>query len=246
MSVSFSPVFKAVGGTVSSHSQVFTFGAVEPGVPLILTFLAINEEFQKLTDPNDTLVEHVAWSDDQSGIYTANFFMLNIIPGDTSVTLRLTGSADAVGVMGQPSAGAWSLLPPADYIDVPGEPGSVYANPQEISNTSVESYISAWLPTGRGAIYGAIFSHTYDSAAQTLDLQTVINGNFEESNLASRTAFPFGEPNDPLRIQAKCFVVETEDDPVEIRVNEGNGGEWRWSAALGGAEAARSWSVMWG
>lgn len=242
MPVSFSPAFDPDGHTVAGNSPVYTFASLTPGVPLLAAFLVIDETFDSLSVGTE-LIDEFSWSDSSSGLYAANFQMLHVLPAVAATSFVMSGTATAVGVVGQFPAGIYGQLAPHAYTDVPGVPGEVYANPQELNNVSaLHSYISAWMPTGRGPAFGAVFSHTYDIAPATLDLQTVVGADFEESDLATTSFTPFGGPNDPLTIQAKAFAIETSENPVEIRVNEANAGEFRWAATLG-AHRRNRWRV---
>lgn len=260
MTISVSPVFNPAGHSPSSSvNGVLTVGSLDPSKSVLVALISVGQPFDHVSVlPGETfsIDTQMEWVDNDSGVYITYMYLLQITTTSTVVTLSMAGSdCSCAAVVGQlPAGDHYVQIPPLTYVDVPGIPGEVYANPQEVNNiNAVDTYIPAWVPVGSNIVFGALFSHTYQTwpaspSFEVLDLQTVVGGDFEESNRATVSRVHGTGPSYNIRIQVLAFAIENaNNDPVEIRINEASASEWRWAGVLGVLSiiASAGWVVGW-
>ena len=189
-----------------------------------------------ITDPGD-LTEYLSHYESAAGTLASRFYLLARVVSDDDLVVAVSHSA--VGVAGFfPATSTPSWLDPHTSTAVPGEPGEVYANPQEINNTNAlpPFTIPAWVPCPAGGIdAGLFFSATSGGSINAFALTSVE----ADTDLSQTQTVTSGTD----RVRIGMFAVENSvDDPVELAANPGNAAERRWLAVVGFAPRGR-WAL---
>lgn len=232
MAVSFDPDW---WWNSASTGTSLSLGVPAGGAVQVATVLVGNS--RTLTDASGFTV---AISGTSGGTTGVRYYHLWRPASEDTPVFGFSGSCFSLGVIGAFPAGVTTHLEPHSFIDVPGEPGRQYANPNAfVGGSSISlDHIEEWVPTDGGTVAGWLSDAT-DAGTEQTDLTiTTPEGDIDVS--AQVEVFASG-----VWVKLVGFALESSENPCELHINEtlATASSSRRILGVLGGVASAAWAV---